>query len=58
MCSIVATVVIVDWMSAIEVGALRNSIRIAVPNCACVVGCVEHAVAIISTYDGCDSELG
>jgi hypothetical protein len=57
MCSIVATVIVVDRVSSIEVGSFWNSIRIAVPQCACVVGCVEHASMAISTWSGRDCSL-
>ena len=49
MRSIVTAVIIVDWMGTIQVGAFGNSVRVTVPNRACVVGRVEHAALIVST---------
>jgi hypothetical protein len=49
MCSVVATVIIVDWVSSVKVGSFWDSIRIAVPQRACVVGRVEHASTAVST---------
>jgi len=52
MCSVVASVIVVDWMSAVEIGAFRDSVCITVPNRSCVVRGVEHAVLTISTCGG------
>jgi hypothetical protein len=49
MCSIVTTVIVVDWVSSVKVGSFWNSIGIAVPQRACVVGRVEHASMAVST---------
>lgn len=49
MGSIVTAVIVVDWVSAIKVGAFGDSVRIAIPDRACVVGRVEHAASIVST---------
>jgi hypothetical protein len=38
MGAIVTSVVIVDWMGAIKVGAFWDSVCISVPKRACVVG--------------------
>lgn len=50
MRSIVTAVIVVDWMCTIQVGPFRDSVRITVPDCACVVGRVEHAALIVSTF--------
>jgi len=50
--SIVTAVIVVHWMGTIQVGAFRNSVRITVPDRACVVGRVEHAALIVSTSHG------
>jgi hypothetical protein len=48
MGAVVASVVIVDWVGAIKVRAFWDSVCISVPNRACVVGSVQHAVLAIS----------
>ena len=58
MGSIVTSVVVVDWVSAIKVGAFGNSVRIAVPDRACVVGRVEHAASIVSAFHGLSGDSG
>ena len=58
MGSVVASVVVVHWMSAIKVGAFRDSVRIAVPYRAGVVGRVEHAILIISISRDLNGDIG
>jgi hypothetical protein len=58
MGAIVASVVVVHWVGAIEVGAFRDSVRIAVPDRACVVGRVEHAALTVSTSHGLNGDTG
>ena len=49
MGSVVTSVIVVDWVSAINVGAFWDPVRITVPDRARVVGRVEHAALIVST---------
>jgi hypothetical protein len=58
MGSIVTSVVVVDWVSAIKVGAFWDPVRIAVPNRACVVGRVEHAALVVSYFDHLNGVTG
>lgn len=41
MCTILASIVNIDRMSAIEIGASGDAIRVSVPNCSRIVRCVE-----------------
>lgn len=41
MCTILASVVDIDRMSAIKIGASGDAIRVSVPNCSRIVRCVE-----------------
>ena len=58
MGSIVTSMVVVDRVSAIKVGAFWDPVRIAVPDRACVVGRVEHAASIVSAFHGLSGDSG
>ena len=58
MGSIVTSVVVVDWVSAIEIGAFGDSVGIAVPDRTCVIGRVEHAALVVSYFDHLNGVTG
>jgi hypothetical protein len=55
--TILATMIVVDGMCAVKVGARRSAIGVAVPSGVAVVGCVELAVRNRQLWKNCDRKL-